>query len=264
MEDELLNSDLGEKDSEWDISASRVTQAIEEDKFCLFCQVIIPMKQSVNMCTHHEILIRMSEEEDNLIPPGTFLPFVEKYKMMPRLDRWVVRYVLQWLSSHQLTPGSIFFINIAKDTLCDRDFPDFVRGQLQETGVSAEMICFEVEEPDVSSRLTDVSRFVSEIRDYGCRIALCSFGRDPSSFDLLRSLKIDFLKIDGDMVCFMFQDPINLAKVTAINRVAHTIGIQTVAEQVETDDVIAKLREIEVDFAQGFGLGRPFSLDELT
>ena len=264
MEDELLNSDLGEKDSEWDISASRVTQAIEEDKFCLFCQVIIPMKQSANMCTHHEILIRMSEEEDNLIPPGTFLPFVEKYKMMPRLDRWVVRYVLQWLSSHQLTPGSIFFINIAKDTLCDPDFPDFVRGQLQETGVSAEMICFEVEEPDVSSRLTDVSRFVSEIRDYGCRIALCSFGRDPSSFDLLRSLKIDFLKIDGNMVCFMFQDPINLAKVTAINRVAHTIGIQTVAEQVETDDVIAKLREIEVDFAQGFGLGRPFSLDEFT
>ncbi len=264
MKNKLLNSDSEGQDSEWDISASRVTQAIEEDKFCLFCQVIIPMKQSVNMCTHHEILIRMSEEEDNLIPPGTFLPFVEKYKMMPRLDRWVVRYVLQWLSSHQLTPGSIFFINIAKDTLCDPDFPDFVRGQLQETGVSAEMICFEVEEPDVSSRLTDVSRFVSEIRDYGCRIALCSFGRDPSSFDLLRSLKIDFLKIDGDMVCFMFQDPINLAKVTAINRVAHTIGIQTVAEQVETDDVIAKLREIEVDFAQGFGLGRPFSLDEFT
>ena len=85
MEDELLNRDLGEKDSEWDISASRVTQAIEEDKFCLFCQVIIPMKQSVNMCTHHEILIRMSEEEDNLIPPGTFLPFVRPE--MPHLAR---------------------------------------------------------------------------------------------------------------------------------------------------------------------------------
>ncbi len=126
------------------------------------------------------------------------------------------------------------------------------------------MICFEVEESDVSSSLTDASTFVSEIRGCGCRIALCSFGRDPSSFDLLRNLKIDFLKIDGNMVCFMFQDPINLAKVTAINRVAHTIGIQTVAEQVETDDVVAKLREIEVDFAQGFGLVRPFLLNELT
>lgn len=264
MEGELLNQDLGEQDSEWDISASRVTQAIEQGKFCLFCQAIMPMKQSVNMCNHHEILIRMSEEEDNLIPPGTFLPFVEKYKMMPLLDQWVVKYVLQWLSTHQLVPGSIFFLNVARDTLKDPDFPDFVHSQLQEAGVSPEMICFEVEESDVSSDLKEASIFVSKIRDHGCRIALCSFGRDPSSFDLLRNLKIDYLKIDGDMVCFMFQDPINLAKVTAINRVAHTIGIQTVAEQVETDDVIAKLREIEVDFAQGFGLGKPFSLNELT
>jgi len=139
MENELLNSDSEGQDSEWDISASRVIQAIEEDKFCLYCQVIVPMKQSDNMCTHHEILIRMSEEEDNLIPPGTFLPFVEKYKMMPRLDRWVVRHVLQWLSSHQLPSGSLFFINVAKDTLCDPVFPDFVRVELQQTGISAEM-----------------------------------------------------------------------------------------------------------------------------
>ncbi len=264
MKNKLLNSDSEGQDSEWDISASRVIQAIEEDKFCLYCQVIIPMKQSENMCTHHEILIRMSEEEDNLIPPGTFLPFVEKYKMMPRLDRWVVSYVLQWLSSHQLPSGSLFFINVAKDTLCDPDFPDFVRGELQSTGISAEILCFEVEESDMSSGLIDASMFVSKIRDYGCRIALCGFGRDPSSFDLLKNLKLDFLKIDGNMVCYMFQDQINLAKVTAINRVAHTIGIQTVAEQVETDDVIVKLREIGVDLAQGFGLGRPYPLNDLT
>lgn len=264
MADNLLNTDLKVQDSEWDISASRVTQAIKENKFCLFCQVIKPVKQSVNMCTHHEILIRMSEEEDNLIPPGTFLPFVEKYKMMPLLDQWVVRYILQWISSHQLVSGSMFFINVAKDTVCDPDFPNFVRDQLQETAVSAEMICFEIEESDVSANLKYASMFVSKIRDYGCRVALCSFGRDPSSFDLLRNLKIDYLKIDGNMVCYMFQDPINLAKVTAINRVAHTIGIQTVAEQVETDDVIARLREIEVDFAQGFGLGRPQPIDTLA
>ena len=110
MEGEFLNQDLGEQDSEWNISASRVTQAIKQGKFCLFCQAIMPMKQSVNMCNHHEILIRMSEEEDNLIPPGTFLPFVEKYKMMPLLDQWVVKHVLQWLSTHQLAPGSMFFL----------------------------------------------------------------------------------------------------------------------------------------------------------
>ena len=264
MADNQINTDLEENNSEMDISAGRVIQAIEENKFCLFCQAIKPVKQSVNMCTHYEILIRMSEEEDNLIPPGTFLPFVEEYKMMPRLDRWVVKYVIQWLSSHQLPSGSIFFINLAKDTVCDPDFPGFVQDQLEGTNVPASMICFEVEESDVSSNLEDASLFVSIIRDYGCSIALCSFGRDPSSFDLLRNLKIDYLKIDGNMVCYMFQDPINLAKVAAINRVAHTIGIQTVAEQVETDDVIAKLREIEVDFAQGFGLGRPQSLDELA
>lgn len=264
MENELLNSDLREQDSEWSISANRVTQAIDEGKFCLYCQVIIPMKQSENLSARHEILIRMPEEEDNLIPPGTFLPFVEKYKMMPRLDRWVVRYLLQWISSHQSTARSMFFINVAKDTLCDPNFPDFVRGQLRETGIHAEMLCFEIEESDVSSGLIDASIFVSKIRDYGCRVALCSFGRDPSSFDLLRNLKIDFLKIDGNMVCYMFQDPVNLAKVTAINRVAHTIGIQTIAEQVETDDVVLKLREIEVDLAQGFGLGRPHPLNDLA
>lgn len=262
-EKKLFDESFGEQASGWGVSAVGVTQAIEDDEFRLYCQAIMPINTDAGTCVHHEILLRMAKEEDNLLPPGAFLPVVERQNMMMRLDRWVVNQVLQWLTIHRSAPGTMFFINVTQDTLGDADFPDFVRDQLQKTGIAAGMICFEIEELDAALRSVDAAVFVQKIRQHGCHAALCSFGRERASFDLLRNIKVNFLKIDGGLVCNMLRDPVNLAKVTSINRVAHTIGIRTVAELVESDDIIAKLREIGVDFAQGFGIVRPHPLKEL-
>lgn len=262
-EKELFDDSFGEQVTGWEDSSARVTEAIEKGEFRLYCQAITPMKADAGLCVHHEILIRMAEEEDNLMPPGAFLPFVEKFGMLTRLDRWVLSHMLRWLSAHRPAPGTMFCINVARDTLSDPDFADFVRDQLQETGVAAGVLCFEIEESDAVARRADTAVFVRQIRQHGCHVSLCSFGRDRAAFDLLKNIKVDFLKIDGVMVCNMLRDPVDLARVTAINRVAHAIGIQTVAELVETDEVAAKLREIGLDYAQGFGIALPRPLEEL-
>lgn len=262
-EKNLLDESIDEQTSRWGVSTAEVTHAIEEEKFYLYCQTIMPVKKDKGLCVHHEILLRLAEEEDNLLPPGAFLPVVERLNMMVRLDRWVVSQMLQWLSVHRPALGAIFFINLTKDTLSDAGFSDFVQDQLQKTGVSAEALCFEIEEEDALLHLEDTTVFVRKIRQLGCCAALSGFGREHTSFDLLKDIKVNFLKIDGGLVCNMLHNPINLTKVMSINRIAHTIGIQTIAETVETDDVIAKLRELGVDFAQGFGIVRPHALKEL-
>lgn len=260
---ELFDSSMDEQVSGWGISAARITQAIEEDEFRLYCQVIVPARAEPGAGVNYEVLVRLAEEEDNLMPPGAFLPFVEKYDMMPRLDCWVVSHLLKWVAAQQVGRTSMFCINVAKDTLSDAGFPVFIKEQLDATGVRPGLLCFEIEEADAILRRADAARFASQVSQYGCHVTLCSFGNDRTSFDLLKNIKISFLKIDGSLICNMLQDPIDLAKVTSINRVAHAIGIQTIAEMVETEEVIARLREIGIDFLQGFGIGRPRVIQEL-
>jgi EAL domain-containing protein (putative c-di-GMP-specific phosphodiesterase class I) len=246
-----------------EFTAARIVRAIEGDEFRLYHQKILSLKTNANVPDLYEILIRMSEEENNLMPPGTFLPLVEKFKMMPRLDRWVVNYMMKWLSTHQTTPGTKFCVNIAKDTLLCADFPAFVRDQLQQNKIPPDALCFEIEESDALANPSATSVFAEKIRQLGCLISLCSISYNQASVNLLKKINVDIIKIDGSLVYNISHDEKDLAKVTAINRIAHTIKIQTVAELVETEDIIVKLREIGVDFAQGFGVARPRPLNEL-
>ena len=232
-------------------------------EFSLYCQKIMPIKANAEPHEMHEILIRMTEEESNLMPPGAFLPFVEKYKMMSRLDCWVVSHIVQWLSAHKTTSKSVFSINVSRDTIKNTKFPAFVQEQLQKVKVSANAICFEIEESDALSNPDETLRFANQTRQLGCRISLCSFNHNRDSLDLLRKIKVDFIKIDGSLVWNILKDEEDLAKVIAINRIAQTIKVQTIAELVETDDIIVKLRELGIDFAQGFGVSRPKSLKVL-
>ncbi len=242
------------------ISAARIARAIDEGEFHLFCQKIAPIKSGP---VHYEVLIRMAEEENNLMPPGAFLPFVEKYKMMPRIDRWVVKYMVQWLANHQTEPESIFCINVARDTLSDADFPQFVQEQIQAAKISPATICFEVEELDVDLERVSAITFVEKICEVGCLISLCSFSHSRTSLELLKKTKIDYVKIDGSLVCNMLREQEDLGKIVAINHIAHAKGVQTIAELVESDDVVAKLNEIGVDYSQGFAIAKPHELKEL-
>jgi EAL domain-containing protein (putative c-di-GMP-specific phosphodiesterase class I)/PAS domain-containing protein len=243
------------------ISAARIAQAIEGGEFNLYCQKIAPINSSA-ASSHYEILIRMHEEESNLMPAGSFLPLVDQFKMMPRLDRWIINHILQWLSAH---PNSdwVFYINVAKDTLSDKTFPDFIQDRINKTKTSSTNICFEIEASDAESDVTNTVNFTQKVRNIGCLVSLCSVNDDSEISELLSKFKVDYLKIDGSLICNILRDEDDLAKVQAINSFAHTTNIKTIAELVESDEIIAKLQEIGIDYGQGFGIGKPYPFAEL-
>lgn len=234
--------------------------AIQEGQFCLYCQLISPLPANSGKTGHYEILIRLMEEEGSTMPPGAFFPLAEKNGLMPYLDRWVVQHVLEWVAAQKkssLGEDTIFFVNVASATIGDPEFPDFLSNMLIEQGVSGAILCFEVSDTDLAARNSSVTEFIRQVRACGCRVALSGFGRNGVSFDLIRGFQVDFLKIDGGTILNMLSNQLELAKVVSIDRVAKKIGVKTVAELVENDEILAKLCEIGIDFAQGFGVSRP-------
>lgn len=249
----------GQKDA-----GKRIIAAIQRGEFRLYCQLIAPLPPDSGETEHYEILIRLMEEEEGMLPPGAFFPLAEKHGLMPYLDRWVVQHVLEWASKQHAPQreGSVFFINVAAATIGDPEFPDFLQAALREYGMPGSVLCFEVPDAELAVRGASSAEFIRQVRERGCRVALSGFGRDGVSFDLIRGFQVEFLKIDGSTILNMLRDPVSLAKVASIDRVAKKIGVRTVAELVESEELIAKLREIGIDFAQGFGISRPRSLAE--
>jgi PAS domain S-box-containing protein len=248
-------------------ASDRIVAAIEKDEFTLLCQLIAPLAARRAAANNFEIFVRLLEEEDNLMPPGAFFPLAEKFGLLPRLDRWVVRHVIEWASHRAPTADwsvdSTFFINVAKATVGDAAFPEFVEKQLTDYGVRGTTLCFEVTELDAASERANLARFATEIRRRGCLLALSGFGRERVSFDILRDFKADFVKIDGTVILGMLRNKVYFARVASIARVAKTIGMRSVAELVESPDIVEKLREVGVDFAQGIGVAKPTPLREL-
>lgn len=248
-------------------AGKRIMAAIQSGDFRLYCQLISPLPVNSGQAEHYEILIRLLEEEEGMLPPGAFFPLAERHGLMPYLDRWVVQHVLEWASSlnqQQLRrKDSIFFINVAAATIGDPEFPDFLQTTLLEYGLPGSTLCFEVPESELSVRGPSAAEFIQRIRRCGCRVALSGFGKEAAdSFNRIRGFQVEFLKIDGSIILGMVRDPADLAKVTSIEQVAKRIGVKTVAELVESEELIAKLRAIGVDYAQGFGISRPRSLTE--
>jgi PAS domain S-box-containing protein len=241
--------------------ANLVKAAIKRGDFRLFCQLITPIIADSGEADHYEILVRLIEEEEGMMPPGAFFPLAEKYGLMLHLDRWVVQHVTEW-ASPQNSPDekrldSTFFINVSGTTIADPGFPEFLQLTLMEYGVSGNVLCFEIPDSELASRPQLVAEFARRIRECGCCVAISGFGKDRISFDLIRGFQVEFLKIDGSIIFDILRDPVAAAKVTAINRVAKLIGVKTIAELVESEETIVKLREIGIDFAQGFGISRP-------
>ena len=260
-QDMLIDSSADQNDV-----SSRIMAAIEKGEFRLFCQLISPLAVNSGAAEHYEILVRLMEEEEGMMPPGEFFPLAEKYGLMPHLDRWVVQHVAECVS-RQNSPDEkrdrpMFFINMSAATIGDPGFPEFLQLTLLEHGVPGAALCFEIPNSELASRTSVVAEFARRVRQCGCRVALSGFGRDRILFDLIRGFQVEFLKIDGGLIFNMHRDPADLAKITTINRVAKNIGVKTVAELVESEESIAKLREIGIDFAQGFGISRPRPLAE--
>ncbi len=241
--------------------ANHIRSAIEKGEFRLFCQLISPLAADSGEAEHFEILVRLLEEEEGMMPPGAFFPLAEKHGLMPHLDRWVVQHVTEWATHRNVADekrkSAMFFINVSGATMSDPTFPEFLKMTLADYGVPGAILCFEISSTELAINPPAVAEFAQRVRLSGCRVALSGFGKERIAFDQIHGFQVDFLKIDGSIVFDVLRSPVAQAKVTAINRVAKTIGMKTVAELVENEETISKLREIGIDYAQGFGISRP-------
>jgi len=243
----------------------RIKQALEQDRFRLYAQTIAPVQRGAEQGKHYEILVRLVDEDGNIVPPGAFLPAAERYNISSSIDRWVVRASLDWLHQHSDHLDELFMcsINLSGLSLGDESFLDYVIAEFPKFGVPPAKICFEITETAAISNLQAAIQFINKLRDFGCKFALDDFGSGLSSFAYLRNLPVDYLKIDGVFVKDIAVDPISLAMVKSINEIGHVMGMQTIAEFVEDDAILAKLAEIGVDYAQGYGIAKPVPIDEL-
>ena len=236
-----------------------IRHALEENKFRLFCQSIVPLSVPESHSAHHEILLRMQDDKGDMIRPSAFVAAAERYSLMPSIDRWVVQNSLEFMAERigRNQQIGIFAINLSAQSLDDEGFLGFVIDQFDKTQVPASQICFEITESTAISNLMSATRFMSILRGMGCKFALDDFGQGFSSYGYLKNLQIDYLKIDGSFVRDIANDPIDYAMVESINQIGHIMGVQTIAEFVESQEILEKLITLGIDHVQGFQLGKP-------
>ncbi len=246
-------------DMQW---ASRIQEALEQGRFTLYCQSIVPLDPNIESVRNFECLLRLNDESGNLVNPGAFIPAAEHYNLMPALDRWVIDATFSYLDS--ITNGNggtdglgTCFINLSGVSLNEDSFFPFIHNQLRRHQLSPHTICFEITETAAISNLSRAVEFIKEIKGEGCKFALDDFGAGLSSFSYLRTIPVDFLKIDGRFVQNMMVDSMDSAIVAAINFIGDVAGVKTIAESVENKETQRKLQSIGVDYAQGYGIERP-------
>jgi len=243
---------------------TRIRKALEENRFCLYAQPIVMVSGKQESPRHYEVLMRLLDEEGRLVPPLAFIPAAERYHMMPAVDQWVVRHTFAQMALHQVELNDVVFsINLSGQSIGDEGFLEFVVDAFAKTGVSARHVCFEITETAAVANINRARTFMATLKDMGCRFSLDDFGSGMSSFSYLQSLKVDFLKIDGSFVKNMCREPVNRAIVESANQIGHAMGMQTVAEFVEDDEILRALGVIGVDFAQGYGIAKPCPIEEL-
>jgi len=239
----------------------RIQQALADDRFRLYYQPIQPVASNGPEEVRGEVLVRMLDESGRLVPPGAFLPAAERYGLMLALDRWVVQRSLENLSTRARAQSKLTFsINISGQSLGSTEFLDFVNDQLDATGAAPGSVCFEVTETSAVSELAHALRFIDALKGRGCRFALDDFGTGMSSFSYLKTLPIDYLKIDGAFVTGLMTSEVDKAMVEAVHHIGHMMGLKTIAEWVERPAILPMLRKIGVDYAQGYALGHPHPL----
>ncbi|MGE5028030.1 MAG: EAL domain-containing protein, partial [Betaproteobacteria bacterium] len=239
---------------------ARIAMAFEKERFQLYYQPIVPISGTPKEEQHFEILLRMLDEDNRLVPPGSFIPAAERYNLMTEIDRWVVHNALNWLIAHTEQPV-ICAINLSGQSVNDDRFLGFLIDQIKGTGVPPHKICFEITETSAISNLSKASSFIKTIKALGCSFSLDDFGSGMSSFSYLKNMPVDYLKIDGSFVRDMINDPIDCAMVESINNIGHVLGIKTIAEFVENQEILDKLHAIGVDYAQGYGIAKPSPLE---
>jgi diguanylate cyclase (GGDEF)-like protein/PAS domain S-box-containing protein len=242
---------------------ARVTRAAEDNRLELFFQPIVSLTSQGGR-GFHELTLRLRDDNGQLVPPSEFIPAAERYNVMSVLDRWVVGQAIDLLRERQRLgqPLPLLALNLSGTSLNEQSFVDFVLQSVGEPAI-ARALCFEITETAAVTSLSNARYLMTELKGRGCKFSLDDFGTGVSSFVYLKTLPVDFLKIDGQFISHIAQDPVNRSMVEAIGKVGRALGIAVVAECVESEAVLAELKRIGVDFAQGFYLAQPQPVAQL-
>jgi diguanylate cyclase (GGDEF)-like protein/PAS domain S-box-containing protein len=249
---------------------SAINKALNEGRFHLYAQPIVPVAMADQSHTHYEILVRMVDEHGHLVIPDHFIPAAERYILMPAIDRWVIGRLFEiqgenlrrWAQYHSAKSGFLFGINLSGTSLTDGGFLNYLKRQFTEYAIPYHTICFEITETAAVANLERAKTLIEELRGLGCSFALDDFGTGLSSYSYLKILPVDYLKIDGSFVRNMTKDPVDYAMVDSINQIGHILGLRTIAEWAENLDTLTQLRALNVDFAQGYGVGDMISVED--
>lgn len=233
-----------------------IKDALVNNHFVLHCQTIMNIGTSDKK--HCEILLRLQNADASIVPPMSFIPAAERYEIMPDIDKWVITNTINFLNENRNhIQNHMFTINLSGQSLGKKGFDKFVIDILKTNNINPNIICFEITETAAISNLSKAIEFMKSLKAIGCYFALDDFGSGLSSFNYLKNMPVDYIKIDGHFILDICDDKTDLAFVEAINRIGHIMGIQTIAEFVENKDVLDKLQEIGVNYAQGYHIDKP-------
>ncbi len=239
-----------------------IEAALWEERFELFLQPIRSLRANPGL-THYEVLLRLRTQDGELKAPGAFFSTAAQQRLMPAIDRWVVRTLLVWLVNnrqHWARAQAVFCVNLSAQSMTNADFLGYVESCVGKSGVPPQALCFEITERFASSGNISIAESMRRLEALGCEVALDDFGAHSPSYGYLRSVPAHYFKIDSSLVGAAPTDRVARAMISGIVRMAGDLGVQTVAESVERDTELQAVRSLGVDFAQGFLLGRPRSL----
>lgn len=248
---------------EW---AGQIDHILAEDRIFIRCQKIAPVAASDRGRSHYEILMGLRDRSGNIVAPDHFIPAAERCNRMPEIDRYIIKKVFAWIEANRLyfsqTDG--FSINLSGQSINTEEFLDFLKTILASGSVQPDKLTFEITETVAVDSLLYVQKFIDEIKGFGCKFSLDDFGSGYSSYSYLKSLSVDYLKIDGAFVKDIAANEADAAIVKSMNEIAHLLGMKTIAEYVENDQILAILKTIGVDYVQGYGIQKPILLNQLT
>lgn len=239
---------------------SRINLAIEGDLFQIYRQKIELLQENPENEEHYEILIRLKQKNGDVLLPFHFIPAAERYNLMPKIDRWVIKTTLNKMAEEfAKKPGSKLMcsINLSGQSFSEEGFVAYIKDQINITGVPANRICLEMTETAAVSNLMQAVKFMEDLKEVGCHFSLDDFGSGMSSFTYLKNLPVDYLKIDGYFVKTMLENKIDKAMVNSIHQIGHVMGLKTIAEFVENDDIMNELKAMGITYGQGYGIHKP-------
>jgi diguanylate cyclase (GGDEF)-like protein/PAS domain S-box-containing protein len=246
---------------EW---VSGIIEGFSEDRFCLYVQPIVSIDREERY-THYEVLIRYIAPDGTVVSPNDFLPPAERYNLIERIDSWVVSNIISWLQEHQPRLSDIMFsVNLSGRSIGSQTFHKFLRDSLSESRIDIKQLCFEITETAVVDNVEKSVEFINSIKELGAKFSLDDFGTGLSSFSYLKQFPVDYLKIDGEFVRDIIEDDKSYVFVRSMTEVGHCLDMEVIAEFVESDTMFNKLREANVDFIQGYQVGKPVSIQTLV